>query len=80
MKILSFSFNNSNGGAAISAYCIYTLVRSANVDSKMIVARKFKKDPSIIGPRNIFFFTKYLIKQKICQILVYTAPSQKVCK
>ena len=71
MKILSFSFNDSKGGAAISAYRIHTLIRCADVDSKMIVARKFKKDPNIIGPRNTFIHTKYLVKQKICQILIY---------
>jgi len=71
MKVLSFSFNDSRGGAAISANRIHTLVRSAGVDSKMVVARKFTNDLSIIGPKSIFRHVIQIVKQKICQILIF---------
>jgi glycosyltransferase involved in cell wall biosynthesis len=71
MKVLSFSFNDSRGGAAISAHRIHTLVRKGDVDSNMIVARKFTNDISVIGPRNIFNHFVQILRQKISQILIF---------
>jgi glycosyltransferase involved in cell wall biosynthesis len=71
MRVLSFSFNDSKGGAAISAHRIHTLLRKGNIDSKMIVARKFTNDFSVCGPENNFNRIVQIFRQKFSQILIF---------
>ena len=71
MKVFTFSFNDKKGGAAISAYRLHTLLRNSGIDIKMFVARKFTNDDSVIGPTNNLAKLIQLLKQKICQLLIY---------
>lgn len=71
MKVFTFSFNDNKGGAAISAYRLHTILKNAGIDIKMFVARKFTKDESVIGPKNVLDKLTQLLKQKICQLVIY---------
>lgn len=71
MKVFTFSFNDTKGGAAISAYRLHTILKNSGIDIKMFVARKFTNDESVIGPKNILNKLTQLAKQKICQVFIY---------
>ena len=71
MKVFTFSFNDNKGGAAISAYRLYILLRNSGIDIKMYVARKFTNDDNVIGPTNNLTKLIQLFKQKFCQLVIY---------
>ncbi len=53
MKILHLSAADANGGAARGAYSLHKALRSAGVDSHMLVADKFTSDPTVTGSTGI---------------------------
>jgi glycosyltransferase involved in cell wall biosynthesis len=79
MKVFTFSFNDNKGGAAISAYRLYTLLRNSGIDMTMYVARKFTNDDNVIGPTNNLTKLIQLFKQKFCQLVIYILFNKENC-
>lgn len=53
MKVLHLSTADANGGAARGAYSMHKALRGAGVDSWMLVAEKYTRDPTVIGSTGV---------------------------
>jgi glycosyltransferase involved in cell wall biosynthesis len=50
MKVLHVCFADSNEGGAIGAYRLHTSMRAQDIDSRLLVIRKRRNDPTVFTP------------------------------
>ncbi len=70
MKILTVSYSDINGGAAIAAYRLHRALLAAGQDAWMLVQVKETDDPTVIGPDGKFGKLKGLLRPEIDKYIV----------
>ena len=76
MKILHISETDISGGAARATYRIHNSLKSANINSRVLVSHKLSNDESIIGPDTNYEKIMVRLRMLIANYLVKFQKSQ----